>query len=164
MTSPEQRRKEKIKGITDTMIRRPILFRAFDTTHQVMAKRDELDGDFDFIKDGDRVRSTLGWQDVFNGDYPDVIPMQFTGLLDKNGKQIWEGDIVEAAWVHKGQPGQKFKAIIFYNQHIGSFRIGYDGMGGGAQDEIYFRYQIEVIGNLYENPELMNPKSQTQPQ
>lgn len=82
---------------------------------------------------------------------------QFTGLLDKNGKEIWEGDIVTASWMQHGKPRMPFRAYILYNEHIGSFRIGYNSLGGGSQDEIYFRYQIEVIGNIYENQELLNP-------
>ena len=81
--------------------------------------------------------------------------MQFTGMLDKNGKEIWEGDIVKAAMMHRGVAGIPFTAFIFYNEAIGAFRIGYDSLGGGAQDEIYFRYQIEVIGNVCENAELL---------
>ena len=87
----------------------------------------------------------------------EVTIMQFTGLPDKNGKEIWEGDIVTAAWMHHGKPGAPFRAYILYNEHIGSFRIGYDSLGGGSQDEIYFRHQVEVIGNIYENPELLKP-------
>lgn len=84
-----------------------------------------------------------------------IAEMDFTGLLDKNKTEIWEGDIVKAAFLHRGSPGVPFHAYIFYNDQIGSFRIGYDSLGGGSQDEIYFRYEIEVIGNLYENPELI---------
>lgn len=80
---------------------------------------------------------------------------QFTGLTDKNGAKIFEGDIVEAwsegykhigeiRWRLEGQP-----AIIIYpafaNQ--GFWKIhGDKGMDNG----------VEVIGNIYDNPELIN--------
>lgn len=142
--SKELQQLEKINGITDTMIRRQIKFRFWTGTMM-----EPWDHAFTW--------ESLGYYLACN----ERIPMQFTGLLDKNGKEIWEGDIVLASWMYHGKPGTPFKAIIFYNQHIGSFRIGYDGMSGGAQDEIYFRYQIEVLGNIYENPELFTrPKTQ----
>jgi uncharacterized phage protein (TIGR01671 family) len=87
------------------------------------------------------------------GDEPKL--MQFTGLKDKNNIDIYEGDIVNAAWMHHGEPGEQFRAFIIYNEHTGSYRIGYDSLGGGSQDEIYPRYQVEVIGNIYENKNLL---------
>lgn len=83
------------------------------------------------------------------------ILSQFTGMKDKDGKEVYEGDVVEAAWMHHGKPGQVFMAFIFFNEHIGSFRIGYESLGGFSQDEVYFRYQVKVIGNVYENPDLV---------
>lgn len=85
----------------------------------------------------------------------DCAVMQFTRLKDKNDKDVYDGDIVKAAWMHHGKPGQEFTAFILYNEHIGSFRIGYESLDGWSQDEIYFSYQIEVVGNVFENPELL---------
>jgi uncharacterized phage protein (TIGR01671 family) len=80
---------------------------------------------------------------------------QFTGLKDKAGKEIHEGDIVRAARMYHGKPGIPFTAFIFYNNHIGAFRIGYDSLSGGAQDEIYFAHETEVIGNIHEHKNLL---------
>ncbi len=88
-------------------------------------------------------------------DRADCVLMQSTNLLDKNGKEIYEGDIVRAAAMYHGQPGTPFTAVIIYNEHIGQYQISYKSAGGFASDEIYFRHQIEVIGNLAENPELV---------
>lgn len=83
--------------------------------------------------------------------------MQFTGLLDKKGKEIWEGDIVEAILnIHGKETDLKFKAKIFYNSNIGSFQISYKNIDDHfVNDEIWGRYFLEVIGNVYESPDLL---------
>ncbi len=99
-----------------------------------------------------------------NTKYPETVPiMQYTGLHDKNGKEIWEGDTVK---VSPDEGDTWDKGIVEYGNYasfvvslpkIGTglkspllnFCVGTMGVGGA---DIY----IEVIGNIYENPELLS--------
>ena len=82
--------------------------------------------------------------------------MQFTGLLDKNGKEIYEGDIL------KSELG-KISEVQWVNENIGvnggEYGIGYVGwiadFYGDKSDCGLNEWNIEVIGNIYENPELL---------
>ena len=75
---------------------------------------------------------------------------QFTGLLDKNGKKIFEGDIVEIYWHNK----KTMKAVVKFNERLRGFwcyrsDIPTYSLGSWASAE------LEVIGNIHDNPELM---------
>ena len=100
---------------------------------------------------------------LINGELKeDYNLMQFTGLKDKNGKEIYEGDIFredETMGVVKFRNGS-FKVV--WSGVIGSLtESGWDEDSGGygevdeeTFDEIYAN-KMEIIGNVYENPELL---------
>lgn len=81
--------------------------------------------------------------------------MQFTGLHDKNGKEIYEGDIVRLCSQYEtDDPVDSMHKIYFKN---GSFRCCFHDMilnekvCTGKEGN----WNMEVIGNIYENPELL---------
>ncbi len=79
------------------------------------------------------------------GKEKDWVLMQYTGLKDKNGKEIYEGDIVEA-------DGLLPSDVIFYES---AFRTEEAADPLAYDDERYGGFTI--IGNIYENPELLKP-------
>ena len=81
---------------------------------------------------------------------------QFTGLLDKNGKEVYEGDIVQRMERHYIQ---NLGEVVFMAGMFGT--LGYSTLDGERISDKrilpldWVREGLEVIGNIYENPELL---------
>lgn len=102
-------------------------------------------------------------------NFKDVELMQYTGLHDKNGKEIYEGDIVRVKF-RKGF--WKYKDKMYYGYKNGSVEYCVDCFIvyiNGYKETIYPLSSfgdtgkpiewLEVIGNIYENPELLERSS-----
>jgi uncharacterized phage protein (TIGR01671 family) len=86
------------------------------------------------------------------------VVMQFTGLKDKNGKEIYEGDIVRTQYKKKDRWSEEPVYItdiraIKWDDNTAGFRA-YKGKQGG----VITGKQHEIIGNVIENPELFDIK------
>lgn len=102
--------------------------------------------DWDVLK----TKTDLG--SVFSYEYESLIPMQFTGLHDKNGKEIYEGDIIETY----------IGSVYFVDFNYGGYCLAEFGHTGDA-DKLIGTYDpsnyLTVIGNIYENPELLTKEN-----
>lgn len=131
---------------------REVKFRALDKNNLLGSQIGFLPGDC-VIVEWDDLKQQI-WKRVANNK--DIILMQFTGLTDKNGIEIYERDIVNAKLVGE------FKGPIVYNR--GSFKID-SGRDINNRPYIYLEdwcqtnYRtVEIIGNIYKNPELLEVK------
>jgi uncharacterized phage protein (TIGR01671 family) len=84
---------------------------------------------------------------------------QFTGLLDKQGKEIYEGDILKVANQGEYREQEVIEGTGEVKFDDGGFKVfGFYGMGLSRKvcSGIEGNWNMEIIGNLYENPELLN--------
>ena len=82
--------------------------------------------------------------------YDEVIPLQFTGLKDKNSKEIYEGDIVEDKSVGR------IMEVSWCTRHMGFELLEPTDKNGGKIWEYESLSECEILGNIYENPELLD--------
>ena len=130
-------------------------FRAFDTFTEKMIQNhiSICEGElYEWCPDGLHIKHDMG---------DSAIVMQCTGLKDKNGNLIYEGDIVEfnsdfngkiRGEIYFDEMGLQIKAKLFYSSN---FCLPY-----ADRDFKYFydKYSIKVIGSIYENPKLLKER------
>lgn len=92
----------------------------------------------------------------------DVVPEtvgQYTGLTDKNGKRIFEGDIVHAVYKsgYTGIPDKDFGiGVVRYNgTYYGGASYQIVMIGDPGRRVFSASLKVEVIGNIHDNPELL---------
>jgi len=115
---------------------REIKFRAWDKEKKRMVELNPYTEKLGFIH-----------TDLITND--DWIVMQFTNLKGKNGKEIYEGDVVKGS-------GTPFEIIFQLGQFVGKDKKSSGWIDLGVFKDIYKAFTIwEIIGNIYENPELL---------
>lgn len=124
---------------------RDIKFRAFDKKLKKVLKVKEIDFDNRIVT------LEISESAIKKIPFEDVELLQYTGVKDKNGKEVYDGDV----FIHTGQ---KFEVIWYSTRFIGIDHKDY-AITDGYCCYVDCQYKdgsssIEVIGNVYDNPEL----------
>ena len=120
---------------------REIKFRAWLKDEKKMIDVKAIDWD----ENGDILSINYPSGKAYSGyDKDNIELMQYTGIMDTNGVKVFEGDIV---YVDGDDIG-----VIEYKS--GCFYVRSNGYEGTFYNN-YFGYDVEVIGNIYKNPELL---------
>ena len=126
---------------------REIKFRAFDTENKTWT----------FVTLGDLVCGAC----TNHGDKPlsgaIQIWYEYTGLKDKNGKEIYEGDVVEYIWDFCGEKRKNNYVVEWLSGKVEHYPYSVDS-GFTLPDSVDGYY--EVIGNIHENPELLDKEEE----
>lgn len=134
---------------------REIKFRVWDKKEKVIGVvrntiRLCLSGEIVVYSDEDGGKSGLWEHDITDYYKDQFILMQYTGLLDKNDKEIYEGDLVRLS---------KFAdrpAEVYWDERWAEYRMRVNGeMQYDKTHPMLFAKQDKVIGNIWENPELL---------
>lgn len=104
---------------------------------------------------------TVEGDDNVYGDtigFEDCVLIQSTGLFDKNGKEIFEGDIVKFS----DCDDDVYVTPVVWDKNYACFGVSFSGgypISFDYLEEFYTELKdIEVVGNIYENPELLEGK------
>ena len=126
-------------------------YRAWDVEFKELVRVDAL------VLDEQVIKATYNNGNVVKDDLKNYVLMQSTGLMEKNGKEIFEGDIlsietdeenvrVEVSW------DSKHALFVFESKKYNEK----EALGELFEDN---SYPFKIIGNIYENPELVEVSS-----
>lgn len=124
-------------------------YRAWDKIHKTMYEADDIVS-IDIEKSQIYVKTPF-FEQVNCYNFRDIDLMQSTGFTDKDGKDIFNGDIVTSR-------SGLLKGIVSLRQDLGTYVINLIGYNN-FERLCNVANSSEIIGNIYENPELLEVSS-----
>jgi len=139
------------------MANRPIKFRAWNKKEKEMWEVFEIDFHGEKIKGGKGFTKGKGtFYNILIANFRDVIPLQFTGLKDKKGVEIYEGDILLWQNPEEEKGVGDIHEVVFKE---GAFQKRWINTYGKTSFTLLADInEFEIIGNIYEDKKLLKQK------
>ena len=126
---------------------REIKFRVWDKKFNMMLGFKSVDINFNEGKI-EVTTDTLRYEEIYVDEIKDFVLMQYTNLKDKNGKEIYEDDILKV----KLDDGD---ANLYVKYANGEYRVVNEGKWEDSLYAYMYFGDVEVVGNIYENKDLI---------
>jgi len=133
-----------------------VKFRGWDSYQNRMIQWEEI---------GNPNISIMSLWNFLNGLTEHIKPLQFAGLHDRNGKEVYEGDICKVH-IFIQELGENMGVIEGEKEFVAKITFDSSGVNLIGKNELesgpiwayggFHEESLEVIGNIYENPELLN--------